>query len=49
MMFKADKFRGQSESSAAECKLHWSDWLLISFAFLALGSMILHTILHSGR
>jgi hypothetical protein len=48
MLRSSERRNSNRESRAAEYELHWSEWLLISFAFLALGSMILHTLLNSG-
>jgi hypothetical protein len=47
-MLKPNESINGTQTSAIECKLHWSEWLLIAFAFLALGSMILHTVVSSG-
>ena len=49
MMLSSDNTRRRTEAASADCKLHWSEWLLISFAFLVLGSMILHTIAYSWK
>jgi hypothetical protein len=48
MMLGSNEARNRTEAGSTECKLHWSEWLLISFAFLVIGSMILHTIVYSG-
>ncbi len=40
----ADRSRARTD----ELHLHWSEWLLVSFAFVVLCSMILHTIFYSG-
>jgi len=44
MMLSSNETRARAEILSPECKLHWSEWFLIGFAFLAIGSMILHTI-----
>jgi hypothetical protein len=48
MMLGSNEAQSRTKVVSAEFKLHWSEWLLISFAFLVLGSMILHTVVYSG-